>query len=133
MDFAQALGLNKEIESPEDERQRLQLYINLKLASSGQPTCVPAEVERFFGISRDLLKSYREKNRLLSEYHCWADQRIQNFLTRYFEDLDLDPVPVGHLGFVGETVAAARTEQLFAALGQAFVHRLAQQQGLFFA
>ena len=75
MDFAQALGLNKAIESPEDERHKLQLYINLKLASSGQPTCVPGEVERFFGISRDLLKSYREKNRLLSEYHCWADQR----------------------------------------------------------
>ena len=93
MDFAQALGLNKEIESPEDERQRLQLYINLKLASSGQPTCVPGEVERFFGISRDLLKSYREKNRLLSEYHCWADQRIQNFLTRYFEELELDSFP----------------------------------------
>jgi len=93
MDFAQALGLNKAVESPEDERQKLQLYINLKLGSSGQPTCVPEEVERFFGISRDLLKSYREKNRLLSEYHCWADQRIQNFLTRYFEDLALDPFP----------------------------------------
>jgi hypothetical protein len=93
MDFAQALGLNKAIESPEDERQKLQLYINLKLASSGQPTCVPVEVERFFGISRDLLKSYREKNRLLSEYHCWADQRIQNFLTRYFEDLELEVFP----------------------------------------
>ncbi|MGD2073476.1 MAG: hypothetical protein PVI91_15015 [Gammaproteobacteria bacterium] len=93
MDLAQALGLNKPVESPEDERQKLQLYINLKLASSGQPTSVPEEVERFYGISRDLLKSYREKNRLLSEYHCWADQRIQNFLSRYFDDLDLDPFP----------------------------------------
>lgn len=93
MDFAQALGLNKAAESPEDERQKVQLYINLKLASSGQPTCVSGEVERFFGISRDLLKSYREKNRLLSDYHCWADQRIQNFLARYFEDLHVDAIP----------------------------------------
>jgi hypothetical protein len=94
MDFAQALGLNKVSSSPEEERQKLQLYINLKLGSSGQPTSVPEEVEQFFGISRDLLKSYREKNRLLSGYHCWADQRIQNFLTRYFEDVELDPFPV---------------------------------------
>jgi hypothetical protein len=93
MDLAQALGLNKPVESPEEERQKLHLYINLKLASSGQPTSVPEEVERFFGISRDLLKSYREKNRLLSEYHCWTDQRIQNFLVRYFDDLELEPFP----------------------------------------
>jgi len=93
MDFAHALGLNKTPESPEEERQKLQLYINLKLASSGQPTCVPDDVARFFGISQDLLKSYREKNRLLSEYHCWVDQRLQDFLARYFEDLQLDNIP----------------------------------------
>jgi hypothetical protein len=93
MDLAQAIGLNKPAESRDDERQKLHLYINLKLASSGQPTSVPEQVERFFDISRDLLMSYREKNRLLSEYHCWADQRIQNFLSRYFEDLDLAPFP----------------------------------------
>jgi hypothetical protein len=41
MDFAHALGLNKKAESPEEERQKLQLYINLQLASSGQP--IPRE------------------------------------------------------------------------------------------
>ena len=50
MDFAHALGLNKAPETPEEEREKLQLYINLKLASSGQPTCVPEESARFFGI-----------------------------------------------------------------------------------
>ena len=93
MDFVQALGLNKRVENPEEERERLQLYINLQLASTGQPTSVPDKFEHFFGISHDLLKSYREKNRLLSDYHCWADQRIQNFLERYFEDLQLNPFP----------------------------------------
>jgi len=93
MDFAHDLGLGDMPENPEEERQKLQLYINLKLASSGQPTCVPDEVAQFFGISRDLLKSYREKNRLLSDYHCWVDQRIQNFLSRYLDDLELDPFP----------------------------------------
>jgi hypothetical protein len=93
MDFAHALGLNKKAESPEEERQKLQLYINLQLASSGQPTCVSREVEQFFGISHDLLKSYREKNRLLSDYHCWVDQRIQNFLVRYLDGLELEEFP----------------------------------------
>ena len=87
MDFADTLGLNKTSGNPDDERKKLQLYINLKLASSGQPTCVPEEEARFFGISQDLLKSYREKNRLLVDYHCWVDQRIQDFLIGYFEDL----------------------------------------------
>ncbi|GMQ89524.1 MAG: hypothetical protein BMS9Abin09_1020 [Gammaproteobacteria bacterium] len=90
MDFAHVLGMNKASESAEEERAKLQLYINLKLASSGQPTCVSDEAAGFFGISSDLLKSYREKNRLLSDYHCWVDQRIQDFLIRYFDDLDLD-------------------------------------------
>ncbi len=93
MDFAHVLGLNTEPESPEEERRKLQLYINLKLASSGQPTCVADEDADFFGISSDLLKSYREKNRLLSDYHCWVDQRIQDFLILYLEDLGLERIP----------------------------------------
>jgi len=93
MDFARALGLNKVSESQEEERRKLQLYINLKLASSGQPTCVPKETAHFFGISHDLLKSYREKNRLLSSYQCPIDLRIQEFLKRYLGDLDIDEVP----------------------------------------
>ena len=93
MDFAHTLGLNKAPESPEEERAKLRLYINLKLASSGQPTCVPDESSRFFGISRDLLYSYREKNRLLANYHCRVDQRIQGYIKRYLEELDLETVP----------------------------------------
>ena len=93
MDFAHTLGLNKAPESPEEERAKLQLYINLKLASSGQPTCVPEGSSRFFGISRDLLYSYREKNRLLANYHCRVDQRIQGFIKRYVEDLDIESIP----------------------------------------
>ncbi len=93
MDFAHALGVNREVENPGQEREELQLYINLKLASSGQPTCVPQDAARFLDISGDLLRSYREKNRLLADYHCWVDQRIQDFLNRYLGDLSLDKVP----------------------------------------
>ena len=94
MDFARSLGLDKVSENPEEERRKLQLYINLKLASSGQPTCVPDEGAHFFGITHDLLKSYREKNRLLSSYQCPVDLRIQEFLKRYLGDLGVDEVPM---------------------------------------
>ncbi len=94
MDFAHSLGLNKTPETAEEERHKLHLYINLKLASSGQPTCVSMEAADFFGISRDLLRSYREKNRLLANYQCPVDLRIQDFLNRYLADLNLEAVPM---------------------------------------
>jgi hypothetical protein len=94
MDLANALGMNKPPESPQEERAKLQLYINLKLASSGQPTCIPPGTERLFGISRDLLRSYREKNRLLSNYLCPVDHRIQEFLNHHFMPLGQEPVPM---------------------------------------
>jgi len=94
MDLAQALGMNKVSEAPEAEREKVQLYINLKLASSGQPTCIPKESARLFGITRDLLRSYREKNRLLSSYQCPVDKRIQNFLNRYLAEDGLAKVPL---------------------------------------
>jgi len=93
MDFANALGLNKVPESQQEEREKLQLYINLKLASSGQPTCVPEKAEHFFGISRDLLRSYREKNRLLASHQYPVDRRIQAFIDRYLEELSLPQTP----------------------------------------
>lgn len=94
MDFAQALGMNKVSDSPEAEREKVQLYINLKLASSGQPTCIPKESARLFGITRDLLRSYREKNRLLSTYQCPVDRRIQDFLNRYLGEAGMEHVPM---------------------------------------
>ncbi len=93
MDFERALGLNVPAENSEEERKRLHLYINLKLAASGQPTCGAANSVEFLATAQDLLKAFREKGRLLSSYFCPADQRIQDFLDRYLQDLDLERVP----------------------------------------
>ena len=60
----------------ENERRKLQLYINLKLASSGQPI-VAGDNEEFLKTAQDLLKSYREKNRLLTDYYCPSDTRFR--------------------------------------------------------
>ncbi len=85
MNIEHALGLGKSLIPTEEDRKRLQLYINLKLASTGQPVSHAGDYE-FLAVASDLLKSYREKNRLLSHHLCPADQRIQSFLDRYLAD-----------------------------------------------
>lgn len=92
MDIEQALGLDKKTGKPKKERKRLQTYINLKLASSGQPASHAGDDE-FMSITHDLLESYREKNRLLSDYLCPADRRIQDFLNIYLDDCGVDEIP----------------------------------------
>ncbi len=92
MDLNQFLGLG-EAEDPREARERLQLYINLKLASSGQPTCQEGSDGGFLAVAHDLLKSYREKSRLLSGYLCPPDQRIQSFLDDYLADVAEGSVP----------------------------------------
>ncbi len=97
MDLSKSLGLmsDSNIEKADEKRRRLQLYINLKLHSSGLPACESLECDNeFFTIADDLLKSYREKTRLLSDYLCPADQRIQDFLDDYLNDCGCDPLPL---------------------------------------
>ena len=83
-DLERTLGLGVAEKDPQDEKDKLHLYINLKLASSGQPTSVTGAYSGFFDTTHDLLRSYREKNRLLSSYRCPVDQRIESFLSSYF-------------------------------------------------
>ena len=93
MDLERILGLNEPVSDPEEERTRLHLYINLKLAASGQPTCIDINSTEFLAIAQDLLKAFREKGRLLSAYHCPSDRRIQDFINHYLSDLELERVP----------------------------------------
>ncbi|WP_367155849.1 hypothetical protein [Methylomonas sp. HYX-M1] len=91
MDMLRALGLGPEHAI---SKQQLHLYINLKLASCGQPTCIDAESAAFMETAQDLLDSYLEKNRLLANSTLYpADRRIQDFLDRYLSDLGLEQLP----------------------------------------
>ena len=96
MDIKHALGINADLDNTkahsEEERKRLQLYINLKLASSGQPSSHSGD-ESFIEAAHDLLESYREKNRLLSEYLPPIDRRIQNFLNSYLAECGEEEIP----------------------------------------
>ncbi len=97
MDLTKSLGLrssDNKLEA-EEEKKRLQLYINLKLHSSGLPACEAHDCDNdFFSIADDLLQSYREKSRLLSRYLCPVDQRVQDFLDDFLADSGSERQPV---------------------------------------
>lgn len=89
----QFLGLGRNNQDPQSVRESLQLYINLKLSSSGQPACEEGSDSNFLEVANNLLKSYREKSRLLSGYLCPPDQRIQSYLDAYLADICEGEVP----------------------------------------
>lgn len=93
MDYTRALGLNISDTDTAAEKRRLHLYINLKLASCGQPTCIAADSAEFMVTAHDLLRSYLEKSRQLSTSYYPPDNRIQSFLNGYLADLNLDNPP----------------------------------------
>ena len=93
MDFKTQLGLHPDTaESSHDEAALLE-YVNLKLTALGQPAYGDLSQSKFFELSQSLLESYQEKTRLLNDYLPPCDQRIQNFLTHYFADLESSEAP----------------------------------------
>lgn len=78
--IASSIGL-----SPEGELTgaKLQTYLNLKLAAIGCPTAALAEDNGFAGLAESMLAHSRETSRLLSDYQCPADWRIQRFLEEF--------------------------------------------------
>lgn len=67
-------------------------YINLKLAAIGQPVVINKADENFLEMAEDLISNHREKNRILANYLCPADKRIQSFIDKYLMDLENKPV-----------------------------------------
>ncbi len=89
--------------APSDKNKLLQ-YINLKLASLDQP--IVGRGDDLIEIAQPLLRNYQEKDRLLFNYLCPADRRIQNFIDDYLKDAVLDekvrlPVHTLTLDFYG--------------------------------
>lgn len=70
-------------------------YINLQLAAMGQPIFDDASEigqdnlsdPKFIQLTDSLIQNYRAQARLLSNHHCPADQRIQDFLDEYLKDV----------------------------------------------
>lgn len=66
-----------------DKRYQIHQHINLQLAALGQPTCDLDDDQQYLNIANGLLKKYSQQRRLLAQYRCPADQRIENFLNDY--------------------------------------------------
>lgn len=63
--------------------EHLLRYVNLKLASLGQPTAQRAEDPYFLEITGPLLRNHHQKNLLLGGMLCPVDTRVQDFLDSY--------------------------------------------------
>src|ERR1017187_205576 len=61
-------------------------YINLKLALLGFPTVAASTDPEFEELTAALLQRQHETDRLLADYLCPADQRIQVFLNDYLKE-----------------------------------------------
>lgn len=72
------------------QRRELLRYINLKLRAIGLPTRPNAEGAELIGLAAGLLDHMQEQSRVLAEYRCPADQRIEHFLQSYFADAPLE-------------------------------------------
>lgn len=91
-----------------DERVLIE-YINLKLAAMGCPTFGNDQHFPLLALSKSLLVNYQERSRLLADYLCPADRRIQHFLQAYLGDACPDaPVRLPTRTFVLDRPGLAR-------------------------
>jgi hypothetical protein len=81
MDLEKSIGLG--VEFSQAARERMVRYINLKLAYLGCPTAGAEAGSDYDDMVAALLSRHQETERLLADYLCPADQRIQRFLDAY--------------------------------------------------
>jgi hypothetical protein len=68
-------------------------YLNVKLSLLGLPTVGNNGITGLPRLVAPLIAQYREKERLLADHLCPADQRIQNFLFDYLQDVPVPKLP----------------------------------------
>ena len=92
VELQRSLGFNPGATEDTLKQQRKQLlqYINLQLIASGQPHAEESDDGHFADVARGLLDQHQALARLLSDYRCPIDKRIEDFLSQYFSDLDLN-------------------------------------------
>lgn len=85
IDLNARIGFDTETGKNSYDEKRLVEYLNIKLRSRGCPIFGDEKDYKFLQLGSTLLRSVEEKNRLLKEYLCPADQRIQNYLKNLFK------------------------------------------------
>ncbi|MSR77167.1 MAG: hypothetical protein EXS63_02920 [Candidatus Omnitrophica bacterium] len=89
MDVKKALGFYFDAGEMLAAKAELVHYVHVKLASMGYSMPFNHEDSQFIHIADSLLRNYQEKSRLLSDYLCPADYRIQYFLDDYLKEVPL--------------------------------------------
>ena len=89
MECGEALGLHLNMTQQQRDVERAELlrYLNLKLAANGLPIVPGAGGAELVELASGLLVNFNEKARLLVDYRCPADERIESFLAQHFGDL----------------------------------------------
>ncbi len=72
------------------ERKRLVQKINLQLAALGQPTCSVDEQDDYLLVASDMVHKLQQNRRLLADYRCPADRRIEAFINAYLRKAGVD-------------------------------------------
>ncbi len=85
IDLNTTIGFDPASGSSAYDEKGLVEYLNIKLRSRGCPIFGDELDYPFLQLGSTLLRSVEEKNRLLKEYLCPADQRIQNYLSDLFQ------------------------------------------------
>ena len=87
---------NQKIERTERYIKDTVRYINLQLDALGQPLYYDNENDalklcnpKFMELTQGLIKSFREKSRLLSDHLSPVDLRVQDFIDDYFKDVQI--------------------------------------------
>lgn len=106
-----SLGIDGSLDegTSEARRDRLLHYINLKLIANGLPPADQFSDDEFVRVASGLLDRLQSQSRLLTDYRCPADTRIESFLERYFADLQLgEPLRLPSHTFVVDRHGMAR-------------------------
>src|SRR6266481_2380334 len=69
-------------------------YINVKLALLGFAAVANDEATQLSEVVSSLIAQYRQKERLLANHLCPADQRIQSFIYDYLQDVPVARLPL---------------------------------------
>jgi len=97
------LGIGNSYHPSDPSTKSLKDYINLKLAARGFEVVGNKEDYPFLDMSQSLLDNFKQRVRLLSDYLCPADERIDNFLKNYLKEFPEElnkikfTVPMGSL------------------------------------
>jgi len=109
MDLTRSIGLGAA--TPLYPDKKLLQYVNLKLTSLGCPSVAGDTDTEFEELATALLLHHRETDRLLADYLCPADQRIQSFLDDYLRGISAPVKLPGHT-FVLDRHGLARVMSL---------------------